>query len=334
MALLDMQRATKEIGRIRIGDSTPAVSKKSGKEYRRPRKLATFKFTTRSRSIADAVAAVFGGEVEYDPRLGYGVVTEASEIGVTIPPGDAIVNQAWELWDAGVCHRRCDNTECLIWKGKQREVVACMCPPEGEERAELAKTGNACKPTTRLNVIVPDLPDIGVWRLESHGYYAAGEIGDTARILMAAREADVYLPARLWLDKREGSKVPGEPTREFYVPMLTLDHSLRQLSAATGSFASALPPAPPDRRAITAGHGPAMPEPDDGEPIDAEIVPDEAPSLAQEIADRAAGSQSRALLTGLQHRATDQGLGPEVVMVDGEPTTLGDYLAARIRAFG
>ena len=184
---------------------------------------------------------------------------------------------------------------------------------------------------------MPDLPDVGVWRLDTKGGNAAGEIGATARILIAARAVDVYLPARLWLDYRE-SKIPGQPTREFYVPMLTLEATLRELSAASGTFREALPPAPPDRKAITSGRVPESgtdrPEyQDSDEPIDAEIVEEAPPtSAAQEIADRASTATSRALLTALHKRAEELHVADSDVTVNGATGSLRGYLDARIEA--
>lgn len=337
MALLDLQQKMKEIGRIRIGDSTPKVSAK-GNAYRQPHKLGTFKFTTRSASIAARVAEVFGGTVVHEDHLGFGVVTEVSEIGVTIPPGDGFVSQAYEQWDGGACQRRCDGLICLTWKGSDRVEVPCMCPSDEVVRLEAAKSGHACKVTTRLSVIVPDLPDVGVWRLDTKGGNAAGEIGATAKILIAARSVDVYLPAKLWLDYRE-SKIPGQATREFYVPMLTLEATLRELSAASGTFREALPAAPPDRKAITAGVRPTetvRPEIlDSDEPIDAEIVEDTPPrGDAQEIADRASTATSRALLTALHKRAEELHVADADVTINGATGSLRGYLDSRIEAIG
>ena len=51
--VLDMQRRSVQLGEIRIGTSVAVP----GKDYRRPVRLETFRFTTASEQIAKAVAA-------------------------------------------------------------------------------------------------------------------------------------------------------------------------------------------------------------------------------------------------------------------------------------
>src|SRR5207248_231981 len=68
-------------------------------------------------------------------------------------------------------------------------------PPSHEERPALAAKGKACKATTRLSVRLPDVPGIGCWRLETHGYYAAVELAATADIIERATAQGVMLPA-------------------------------------------------------------------------------------------------------------------------------------------
>src|SRR3990172_7696614 len=44
----------------------------------------------------------------------------------------------------------------------------------------------ACKITTLLNVMLPRIPGLGVWRLESHGWNAATVLPGTLEVLMMA----------------------------------------------------------------------------------------------------------------------------------------------------
>src|SRR4030095_5924032 len=94
------------------------------------------------------------------------------------------------------------------------------CPADAAERRELAAAKplpQACQPHTRLNVLLPDLPDLGTWRLESHGYYAAVELADTVEFLSYVTGAGRLVPARLKIEQstrkrdrksvREGKKV-------------------------------------------------------------------------------------------------------------------------------
>jgi hypothetical protein len=151
-----------ELGRVRLGD-------KSAKGA--PRKLNTFRFTSASRVLLDAIAEKYGGEVHEwkgAPDEGYFEVTTTSrELEILFPPvysnedGTPTVpfSQWLELWSGGGCQRRCDGeTEALSGK-------PCMCDPDNR----------ACKPTTRISFMLPDIPGLGLWRVESHGWNAAAD---------------------------------------------------------------------------------------------------------------------------------------------------------------
>ena len=251
MPLLDIQRQAVEIGRIRTGTSVIRKGR-NGKDYKQPRKLSTFRFTTRSPRAAAAVAELMGGEVTPWGRE-WEVITPWDEIPVSVPPGDAAVSQWYELWSGGVCQRRCDGMR------EHLRGVDCMCPPSGADRTEAAAKGHACKPTTRVNVIIPDLPGIGVWRLEVHGFYAAVELGGAAELLATLRDRGQIVPAILRLEHREVLRVVGRGSdeeklqpRDYYVPVLEILASFRAMSAvgSGGRLADALPPPPSQMRAI------------------------------------------------------------------------------------
>src|SRR5690606_9474747 len=111
--------------------------------------------------LLDRVAAKYGGTVnEWTPDGGaaqFEVITETTRMPIHVPPQP--VSQYFELWSGGGCQRRCDGVTELL---KDRP---CICGPDPEQRS--------CKPTTRLNVVLSEIEGVGVWRLESHGYYAA-----------------------------------------------------------------------------------------------------------------------------------------------------------------
>lgn len=342
MALLERQRAGREIGRIRMGTSEAAVSKNNN-PFQRPVKLSTWRLTSGSESIARAAAALFGGTAAFNDRIKeWDVITAATELPVLIPPtaddGD-IVDQAWELWSGGECRRRCTGTVLTAIVGGEKKVGPCVCPTDYSERMALAKDARACKPTTRLNLIIPDLPDLGVWRLESHGYDAAEELAGTSQILKSARDSGMMLPARLWMSTR--TRVVGGQTREWTVPMLSLVHTMRELAGFSDKLAAVMPAAP--QVAITAGVGDRDPDEDLSgnyvsdtyvEHADAwagEIVVD-APA-AQAMADRAAVG-SKPVVVALIAAATDGGHLDTYVNIDGADELLGVYLTARLEALG
>ena len=79
MAVLDVQRRGQQIGRLRIGQQVQAANGKM-----RPARLDSFRFTTASRTSADAIAALYGGEVRQWEHE-FEVITTKSELGVTVP---------------------------------------------------------------------------------------------------------------------------------------------------------------------------------------------------------------------------------------------------------
>jgi hypothetical protein len=209
MPILDLQRRLREAGRIRIGQQ---VASSNGKK--RPAKLERFRLTSADKVAIDAAAALYGGEPHLwaDAPIGeqYEIFTETNTMPVIIPPAAAALSQWWELWSGGGCTRRCDG---------EREVLSeqpCVCNTEEDDRQ--------CKPTTRLNVILRDLPGLGVWRLETHGFNAATELAGTVEICMAAASRGQLLPAVLRLEQRQVKRiVDGKATtRNFAVPTLDI----------------------------------------------------------------------------------------------------------------
>jgi hypothetical protein len=284
MPIIDLQRKMAEKGRIRLGE----------KEGNRPVKLGagTAKLTSPDKAtIADA-AERYGGTTP-EPFLDTQWATKVPfPIPVIVPPGDMAFSQWRELWGNGFCKRRCDG---------QRETISggpCLCDPDPQRRE--------CKDTTRLSVMLPDLQGLGLWRLESHGYYAAvelagaiGAIQDLAPSTLVRGTLSTVARTATKFDKN------GNPqTYNYVVPTLDLqDVRLSELMAPAGDGISVqietrpgltpvpvseLPagpapsvrdqieavPEPPKRRANAAAPLPATGAPLPGEPdiVEAEIV--------------------------------------------------------------
>lgn len=211
---IDLQQSLRLLGKVRMGAKKRTAG---GKEY--PSKLTEWRITSPSYELLEVVAHNYGGSVqvwEGAPNEGrqFEVFTETDRLPVAIPASDNALIHDYEMWSAGGCVRRCNGAV------EQLSGGACMCPADRDERAALAQKGGACKITTRLKVMLYDVPDIGVWMLESHGYYAAVELAGAEDILQMARAAGVMIPAQLRIDQRT-VKRNGE-TRRFAVPVLEL----------------------------------------------------------------------------------------------------------------
>ena len=133
--ILRHQRRGQQIGRLRIGQQVAVIKDGRDTGKTRPARLDTFRFTTGSRATADAIAALYGGEVRPWERE-WEVITGKSEIGVTVPPRDEVISQWYEMWTAGGCQRRCDSQHDQISNGP------CQCPhaanPADAEAADKA----------------------------------------------------------------------------------------------------------------------------------------------------------------------------------------------------
>lgn len=210
MSILTLQRRLREIGRIRAG-----VKGDKGQ----PQKLSTWRLTSDQHDIIAQAADQWGGTVEpWESPNGaqFQVITETDTLGIVIPGGQSI-SQYFELWKAGGCERRCDGVTELL------SDAPCLCDPDPELRD--------CKPTTRLNVMLPDLSDLGQWRLEAHGFYAATELAGVADLLELASAQ--FIGARLRLEQRS-VKRPGQTVKRFAVPVIEMDVKLGDVLASLG----------------------------------------------------------------------------------------------------
>lgn len=225
MPILDLQRRLREVGRIRIGVQ---VATKNGKS--RPSKLDTFRLTSQDEVAVRAAAGMFGGTVQRWEQAPTGeqweVITESSVMPVVIPPAATVFSQWMERWNAGGCERRCDGqTEML-------SQTPCLCSSEDER---------TCTPHSRVNVILRDLPGLGVWRLDTSGWYAATELAGTVEVCIQAATRGQLLPAVLRLEQRQ-VKRPGEAVRKFAVPVLDIQVTPSALGLVVGAPAELTPP--------------------------------------------------------------------------------------------
>lgn len=243
--ILTIQRRMMELGRVRLGQKGTKGE---------PKRLDTFRFTSASKGLLDAVAQAYGGTVQEwasAPDEGYfEIITEATELNIVLPPvfsqadgtPTTSYSQWYELWSAAGCQRRCDGvTEALSGE-------ACMCNPDERE----------CQVTTRVSFMLPEIPGLGVWRLDSKGINAAIELPGTLEILMMAAHERTFIPAVLRIEHRTAKK-PGEQTKRFVVPVIDLPQ-LRMGELLAGAPQQAInAPAPPPPRAALPPHSPDLP---------------------------------------------------------------------------
>jgi hypothetical protein len=236
MPIVKIQRRMMELGRIRLGE------KGSRGE---PKKLTTFRLTSASQELLEQAARLYGGTVRpwaNAPDEGYfELYTETSTLRVILPPTfsdrdgtpTAPYSQWFELWSAGGCQRRCDGVvETLSGK-------PCLCEEPG---------AGPCKVTTRISVILEDVPGIGVWRLESHGWNAATILPGTMEVLQQAAGGG-FVRAVLRLEPR--TSVQEGQTRKFVVPVLdTPGVTISELAAGEGQVAINAPSPPGPKPAL------------------------------------------------------------------------------------
>jgi hypothetical protein len=229
--ILDLQQRIRELGRIRIGQVVPTAGGKT-----RPSKLDRFRLTSPSKELLEKVAARYGGTVApWTPANGgpsqFEVLTDARRMPILVPHQP--VSQYLELWSGGGCQRRCDSVTELL------SDRPCLCGPDPQRRE--------CKPTTRLNVVLSEVKALGVWRLESHGYYAALELPGVAELLA---RAGGYVAAHLGLEERTAKR--DGMTLRWMVPTIDVDVTPAELMAGRGPAAAAVAGAPAARAAIEA----------------------------------------------------------------------------------
>lgn len=264
--IIDLQRRLAECGRIRIGQQVP-----TGRGKTRPEKLSTFRLTSPDRHRIATAAHMYGGQAsEWEAPAGmqWEVITETDALNVIVPPSDMSFSQHYELWSAGGCQRRCDGRTESISDGP------CMCDPDKRQ----------CDIHTRLSVMLRDLPGLGVWRIDTSGYYAAVELQGAVEVVQMAAGRGQMLPARLRLEQRV-IKRPGQATRRFAVPVLDIEVSPAQLLGSSAPMQITAPDTP-----LQLEQGPR--QIDGGAPLTP--VPESVPEApARSVAEQAAAAKPK-----------------------------------------
>ncbi|MFD8564665.1 hypothetical protein ACFV1N_46005 [Streptosporangium canum] len=200
LGIRDAQRSYWPDGHIRIGHRVPTRSGGT-----RPEKLDVFRLSSPSKSIIERIAEMYGGTVQEmtEGNDKWQVTTNASELEILVPPQP--VTTSLELWNRGNrCERRCDGETIEEKSGRP-----CLCKAEGVQR---------CVLTTRLTVMLADVPSLGYWLLTSRGVNAFKNLPGRAEF---ANMAGPYVAATLYLQEGR-SLVDGEAVT-FMVPLLRIE---------------------------------------------------------------------------------------------------------------
>jgi len=206
--LLNIQRRAAEHGRLRTGYT----------QGNRPVRSTTWVVTSHSQEHVRTAAELWGGEPESWKPLNstieqWRVITKASSIEALITPGDPL-NQYNEMWSAGGCQRRCDGETELLSR------QPCICLARFGEDWHQQKKGTVCSATSRLNVMLPDLSGMGMWRAETHSFYAASEWGGMVDMVLAGTNGDGFVPVTLRIEPRQ--VVRDGQTKKFPVVVVEL----------------------------------------------------------------------------------------------------------------
>lgn len=217
MPILDLQKRSRELGRIRLGQKG---------DRGQPVKLDRFRFTGHSEALLTKIAELYGGDLnQWTPAGGtqqWEVLSDTARVPIMVPPQP--VSQWYEFWTRAGCQHRCD--------GRTNVLTDEPCDPEDPKHLEAIK-----KPTTRLNVVLRDVEGIGVWRVETHGFNAAIELPDVAEFLA---QAGGYVNGWLSLEQRTSVEQTdqGPKTRHYLVPIIEVDVTPAQLMAGHGRVAA------------------------------------------------------------------------------------------------
>lgn len=185
-----------EQGRVRYGMRVKGI----------PRSILKFRFTSSDAEAMKQIQQLYGGEVLAWEKGKFEVITHASEIPIILPLDP--ISQWYELWQGSNCARRCDGVTCQVPQktpeGTDLIDVACIC----DEHQQLA-----CKPTTRLNFVLPNVRFGGVWRLDCKGWNGGQELPAMVETILALQGKGMS-HAFLALEQRE------KPPKRWVVPVL------------------------------------------------------------------------------------------------------------------
>lgn len=206
--LIDFERRVPEAGRIRLGVKTARAMKS----------IDTFRFTSPHQDLIYQLSEMYGGNVQpwNDDRAKiqnqWEVQTTSSEINIYLPQDG--LSQSYELWTGGGRERCCTGVDCQLMGHEGPEITSCICA---------AKKVAECKLYTRLNVILPELPFRGVWRMETKGWNAGHEMPGMFDLIQTLHSSGNLVQSRLALEHRSDTK--NGRKRHYVVPVVSIAQS-------------------------------------------------------------------------------------------------------------
>lgn len=235
--LRNQQARAAEHGRLRTGYTNG----------NRPMRSATWVVTSHSEEHVRSAAALWGGTPEMWTPLNstisqWRVITQVASIEALITPGDPL-NQYNEMWSAGGCQRRCDGETELLSR------QPCLCLARFGEDWHEQKKGTVCSTTSRLNVMLPDLSGMGMWRAETHSFYAASEWAGMVDMVLAGTDGKGFIPVTLRIEPRQ--VVRAGQTKKFPVVVVEL-RGVTPRQALSGPLSTATALDPSGSRAVAA----------------------------------------------------------------------------------
>lgn len=203
-----------EIGRIRLGKKDA-----SGK----PSKLSELRFTTPHKTIAEAIAAKYGGTVQEwkdENKVEFEVLSTSKEIPIALM-GDPM-SQQFEMWNSGrECLRRCNGVTDSV------SGSPCLCEAMREaakQSGDIADAKKMCKPKTMLKIMLPEIPGFnGFFVLTTTGWNAAKELLGAVDTIQKLVDLSRPVRATLIMVQKRSRK---EKTHTWFQPRIVIQESL------------------------------------------------------------------------------------------------------------
>lgn len=163
---------------------------------RSPRSLQNFRVTSGDADVVNQIAESFGGtaqewEATGEDRLE--VFTETSKVSILVQPRG--ISTGFVMWGRAGKIRACDGN-IQTWGDDVGQP--CICAGWSlDERKEKSKQGIGCAPDISIAFRLADLPNLGLFRLQSGSFVLLKDIQSAE---LAVYEANEEKPATLGLE--------------------------------------------------------------------------------------------------------------------------------------